>query len=102
MTSSEHTVHVGWISALLAPLLSRAFNSTRRSLFLMTNNVTSNATHTGTNDLGLGGMLLRFGSAERQIFFELFWTFGVVFLVLFTVAWCFLWKFLDFYIEISD
>ena len=68
----------------------------------MASNLTSNSTTPDTNDLGLGGMLLRFGAAEREVFFKLFWAYGVVFIALFTCSWITLWKFLNFRLDRVD
>ena len=71
-------------------------------------NITANTTTTTTavptlNELGLCGMLgTKFGYKERDVWFQLFWAFGIVFIASFSASWFFLWKFLDFRLDRVD
>ena len=64
----------------------------------------TNATQTiaQKSDLGLSGILLRFGSKERSQFLQLFWTYGIAFTVLFCGSWFVLYSHLSFRFDRAD
>ena len=45
-----------------------------------------------TSDLGYGGILLKFGTAERAAFFSYFLQYGILFIVTSVISWFILWK----------
>ena len=67
-------------------------SNTTTTPFPQVSNLTTVAPGATADLLGYGGILLKFGKRERQLFFNEFLTYGPIFIVLLAVSWYLLWK----------
>ena len=66
-------------------------------------NVTTTTPVPALNELGFCGMLgTKFGYSEREVWFQMFWSYGIPFIITFSLSWFVLWKYLGFRLDRVD